>query len=39
MELAQALEAEGVSVMRTEPPIDLKWLAAALAAGIVSKPS
>jgi len=33
VELAQLLEAEGIAVMRTEPPIDLATLAKALANG------
>lgn len=33
MELAQLLESHGVQVMRSEPPVDLQQLAAALAYG------
>lgn len=33
MELALALESQGVQVMRSEPPVDLQQLAAALAHG------
>jgi hypothetical protein len=33
MELAQALESHGVQVMRSEPPVDIQSLAAALVAG------
>jgi hypothetical protein len=33
MELALALESQGVQVMRSEPPIDLQQLATALASG------
>ena len=36
VELAQYLEAEGIAVMRTEPPIDLAMLAKALANGFDS---
>jgi len=39
MELAQALESHGVQVLRSEPPIDVQQLAAALAAGIDSEPA
>ena len=34
LELAQALEAHGVEVMRSDPPIDVQGLAAALAAAL-----
>lgn len=33
VELAQALESYGVQVMRSDPPVDLQQLAAALAGG------
>jgi hypothetical protein len=36
MELALALESQGVQVMRSEPPIDLQQLATALANGYTS---
>lgn len=35
MELALALEAEGVQVMRSEPPVNLRQLATTLARGFV----
>jgi hypothetical protein len=38
MELAQLLEAAGVEVMRSQPPVDLRQLAAALANGYESQP-
>lgn len=36
MELAHALESHGVPVMRSEPPVDLHKLAAALAGRVIS---
>ncbi|CAN5352686.1 hypothetical protein BH11ACT6_BH11ACT6_01730 [soil metagenome] len=38
VELAQLLEANGVQVMRSDPPVDLEQLAALLAAGLHPQP-